>query len=62
MAKEAVTLEIESGAILQAQRIACERNLTVKQWMEEAVKQAIANDSPAPTSRAVTPVTHRVLQ
>ncbi len=59
MAKEAVTLEIETGDILQAQRIANEQNQTVKQWLEDRVIQAIREASPAPTSRAATPVKRR---
>jgi hypothetical protein len=59
MAKEAVTLEIEAGAILQAQRIACDLNVTVKRWMEEVANQANTNGSPDPQSRGTVPVRTR---
>jgi hypothetical protein len=62
MAKESVTLEFEPRDIAQAQQIASDQNLTVKQWMEREIIQAIQNgtagaDKPTPKPRKVI---HRI--
>ena len=46
MAKETIKLEFEALVLVEAQKIASERGLTVRQWMETVVNEGVANAQP----------------
>ena len=46
MAKETIRLEFEALVLVEAQKIASEQGLTVRQWMENLVNEGVANAQP----------------